>query len=1328
MFANASLDTVPSRTVGGRPVRFALADFVRHMVATRFVGMFVLSITATLVDAGPLLPPGQVGNLLEMTNANVRLEYDLSTGRADFYWQNSLKISGFYAGVGLYSGDVLTNYTTGTIYSSRTWTVTNNEVDITLTGSGVPLMKQVFILNQDNAFLTRVDMIGSGLQSRWMGPVVMDTVGGVDIGTYNDDRALIVPFDNDSFTFSYDAMPINNTSTSYEASAFYDNTTRNGLVVGSVTHDIWKTGVYFQGANNKLDVLNVFGGETSSDTRDVMSHGLVTGNTISSPTVFVGFGEDWRATMEEYADANTAMAPKLAWNGGVPFGWNSWYAYTTNINYSNATAVSSFIKNTLQTNNFNNNGVVYINLDSFWSNMNDVQLQQFANYCHTNGQKAGIYWTPFVYWGTADQGSNSFMTGSGTYKWSDAYLRTTDGSVQTVDGGIAIDPTHPGFKQMTAYYMNYFKSRGFDYLKLDFLTHGALEGVHYDTNVTTGIQGYNQGMQYLLTQNNGRMFLNESIAPIFPYQYANSRRIYCDASTTITDTMNTMQAVSYGWWINSRLYQFSDPDMMKFSGGTANENQSRLINCATAGTVFLNSDDLTSTTGQNLARTCLTNEAIDEVARAGVSFLPVEGNTGTNATDTFVRQDGGTWYIAVFNYTTSSANKSLNLARLGISGTYTAEDLWSKTLFTVSGTTWNVSLGSRQAKLFRLGSGSTSAVGPFDQAASLGDSVTLNTVASGTPPFSYVWKKNGVVLNGQNASTITINPVNWSNAGIYTVEVTGGSGNATNEATLSIIQDPLKWVAGSTNWDFSSTGVWKDNTGANAVYSDGADVVFDDAAGGVSPIVVTLNQSVSPASVTAGNVAKDYLIQGNGGIAGSSTALAKNGSGRLTLATSNSYAGGTTINGGILQIGNGGTSGTLGSGFLTNNATLVFNRSDTYTFPALAGNYPAFLGGPGTLKQMGLGKLVFNYQYVFGQWLSTPNQGLYVGSNAMAETAAYNPVGPVTLEGGTLSSSGGASSSYQSWVLSGGVTVLSNAQTSVITNNSAVNAFSQIELRDDTVFNVANGATNGIDLLVPAVLTHSYWEYGNWGTLVKTGNGKMVLTAANLYQGETIISNGTLSVESPGSIGSSGFPVTVQAGGHFGGTGIVNRNTGVQTGGFLEPGNDNTSIGTLTINGNLTLAGTTGMKLNKSLASSNDVLNVSGTLTFGGTLNVTNLGPALAAGDSFKLFSEAGTASFANINLPALPNALGWTNKLAMDGSIAVIQAASLNSTNLAVQFSNGNLTLSWPADHTGWHLQSQTNGLGTNWWDMTGSAGTNIWIGPIDETIPGLFFRLAYP
>ncbi len=76
-------------------------------------GVCLGSLLALRSAAGTLLPPVQTGNVLHMTNTNVRLDYDLSTGRANFYWQNSLKISGFYAGVGLYSGDVLTNYIPG---------------------------------------------------------------------------------------------------------------------------------------------------------------------------------------------------------------------------------------------------------------------------------------------------------------------------------------------------------------------------------------------------------------------------------------------------------------------------------------------------------------------------------------------------------------------------------------------------------------------------------------------------------------------------------------------------------------------------------------------------------------------------------------------------------------------------------------------------------------------------------------------------------------------------------------------------------------------------------------------------------------------------------------------------------------------------------------------------------------------------------------------------------------------------------------------------------------------------------------------------------------
>jgi alpha-galactosidase len=669
---------------------------------TVLLGPALCLLLGLVAVAGPLLPPRQVGNWLRMTNGNVRLEYDLSTGRANFYWQNELKVAGFYSGVRLES------YLTGLIYSNRTWAVTNNEVDIILTGGDLPTMKQVFILDQDNSFLTRLEVYGTGLQSRWMGPLVMDTKGGVAVGSFNDLRALIVPFDNDSWTFAYNAVPINNTGTSYEVSAFYDNTTRHGLVVGSVTHDTWKTGCYFQGFDNRISVLNVFGGVTSKDTRDVLPHGLVSGNPIVSPTIFVGFDADWRALMEAYADANAAIAPRLAWTGGVPFGWNSWYAYGMGVTYSNATAVSSFIKENLQTNHFNNQGMVYINLDSGWNNLSDEQLRQFANCCHRNDQKAGIYWTPFVYWGTASQGSNSVMSGA-SCRWSDAYLRTPDGLVQTNDGGIALDATHPGTKQTINYYIGYFKEQGFDYLKLDFLSHGAMEGVHYDTNVSTGIQAYNQGMKHLSDQNNGRMFLSESIAPIFPFQYAHSRRIACDTSSPISDTAFEMASVTYGWWIGGRLYQFNDPDMMKFAGVTANENQSRLISCAVSGTVFLNGDDLAAPTGQRLALAYLTNAGICEVARAGAGFRPVEGNTGTNATDVFVRKDGSAWYVAVFNYTASNDVKTLNLTRLGITGSYVAQDLWSGAPAAVSGKTWHVCLGARQAKLFRLGGGSTSA-------------------------------------------------------------------------------------------------------------------------------------------------------------------------------------------------------------------------------------------------------------------------------------------------------------------------------------------------------------------------------------------------------------------------------------------------------------------------------------------------------------------------------------------------------------------------------------------------------------------------------------------
>ena len=77
------------------------------------------------------------------------------------------------------------------------------------------------------------------------------------------------------------------------------------------------------------------------------------------------------------------------------------------------------------------------------------------------------------------------------------------------------------------------------------------------------------------------------------------------------------------------------------------------------------------------------------------------------------------------------------------------------------------------------------------------------------------------------------------------------------------------------------------------------------------------------------------------------------GAGTLTLTGNNTYVGGTTISNGMVMMGAGGTSGTLGSGTVTiqtANSWLVFNRADNVTFS----NQISGLGG---IMQIGSGTL-----------------------------------------------------------------------------------------------------------------------------------------------------------------------------------------------------------------------------------------------------------------------------------------------------------------------------------------------------------------------------------
>src|SRR5207249_4942170 len=119
----------------------------------------------------------------------------------------------------------------------------------------------------------------------------------------------------------------------------------------------------------------------------------------------------------------------------------------------------------------------------------------------------------------------------------------------------------------------------------------------------------------------------------------------------------------------------------------------------------------------------------------------------------------------------------------------------------------------------------------------------------------------------------------------------------------------------------------------------------------------------------------------------------------------------------------------------------------------------------------------------------------------------------------------------------------------------------------------------------------------------------------------------------------------------------------VTVNGSLSPGS---SLGTLTINNTLTLSGTTVMELDTGASPNSDRVTGLTSVTYGGTLTVNNIGPALAGGEIFTLFSAGSySGSFGTLNLPSLGTGLNWfTGNLGVDGSLIVNRAPVAGNTN----------------------------------------------------------------
>jgi hypothetical protein len=202
--------------------------------------------------------------------------------------------------------------------------------------------------------------------------------------------------------------------------------------------------------------------------------------------------------------------------------------------------------------------------------------------------------------------------------------------------------------------------------------------------------------------------------------------------------------------------------------------------------------------------------------------------------------------------------------------------------------------------------------------------------------------------------------------------------------------------------------------------------------------------------------------------------------------------------------------------------------------------------------------------------------------------------------------------------------------------------------------------------------------------------------------------------------------VTV-TGGTLSGTGVIKGPVTVQSAGRLAPGS---SIGVLTISNTLTLSGTTVMELSAATGISDSVRGLT-TVTYGGTLALSNLTGTVSGTNTFKLFSanSYGGAFAALVPPNPGPNLVWNTNTLTTDGTLRVVNTTPASIAN---SISSGLLTLFWPPDHIGWRLQVQTNslsrGLSTNWFTVPNSIATNRMTFTVNPAGGCVFYRMVYP
>jgi alpha-L-rhamnosidase len=411
--------------------------------------------------------------------------------------------------------------------------------------------------------------------------------------------------------------------------------------------------------------------------------------------------------------------------------------------------------------------------------------------------------------------------------------------------------------------------------------------------------------------------------------------------------------------------------------------------------------------------------------------------------------------------------------------------------------------------------------------------------------------------------------------------------------------------------------------------------------------VIISNLVFSPSTLTiGGNIASSTM---------------NNFTGKFIIAPMNSAG---LISQGSIRFNSGNTPYNFGSASASFNLGTNGNAISLTSREGGTINLGELTGGPATVllgSRTTAGTTVWS---VGGLNTSTTFAGV-ISNYTTTEISALTKVGTGTLTL-TGTNTGGASGSTGTIMVSAGTLQIGdgNADGTLTAGNVTVAGGAALVFDRPDNYTVTNNISNA-------------------GTLTILGGGTNNYTGNDSGSGSITVSNATLS--GSGNIG-----------------GMVN----VQAGGILAPGAGVSTVGTvLTINSNLTLASDSTSIMKVSHNNHNNDQVVATGISYGGTLTViTNAGDApLASGDSFQLFNAVTYAgSFATSNLPPLSPGLGWSNNLAVNGSVAVVLSPPM-VTNFKGTPRNGLAPLAVIFENT-------STGT-TNWvWNFgDGNAITNI-------------------